>query len=63
MLKTLNDIFFILGNRVVSLCKELTKLHENVTFGYLESIIKEINTSVKGEYTILIAKKKYKIDE
>ena len=63
LLKTLNDIFFILGNRVVSLCKELTKLHENVTFGYLESVIKEINTSVKGEYTILIAKEKYKIDE
>ena len=63
LLKTLNDIFFILGNRVVSLCKELTKLHENVTFGYLENVIKEINTSVKGEYTILIAKEKYKIDE
>ena len=63
LVKTLNDILSVLGNRVVSLCKELTKLYENVTLGYLENIIKEINPSVKGEYTVLIAKKKYSIDE
>ena len=63
LLKTLNDILSILGNRVVSLCKELTKLHENVKFGYLENIIKEIDLGVKGEYVVLVAKQKYSVDE
>lgn len=63
LLKTLNDIFFILGNRVVSLCKELTKLHENIILGYLEDLIKGIDASIKGEYIILVAKEKYSIDE
>ena len=63
LLKTLNDILSILGNRVVSLCKELTKLHENVKLGYLNNIIKEIDLGVKGEYVVLIAKEKYSIDE
>tara|TARA_Y100001970_G_scaffold285390_1_gene404951 strand:- start:40437 stop:41120 length:684 start_codon:yes stop_codon:yes gene_type:complete len=63
LLKTLNDILSILGNRVVSLCKELTKLHENVKLGYLNNIIKEIDLGVKGEYVVLIAKQKYSIDE
>ena len=63
LLKTLNDILLVSGNRVVSLCKELTKLHENVKLGYLENIIKEVDSGVKGEYIVLIAKKKYSIDE
>ena len=63
LLKTLNDILSILGNRVVSLCKELTKLHENVKLGYLDNIIQELDAGIKGEYVVLIAKKKYSIDE
>ncbi len=63
ILKTLNDIFNNLGNRVIGLCKELTKLHENVKIGYVENIISEDLDSIKGEYIILVANKKYKIDE
>ena len=63
ILKTLNDIFNNLGNRVIGLCKELTKLHENVKIGYVENIISESLDSMKGEYIILVANKKYKIDE
>ncbi len=63
ILKTLNDIFNNLGNRVIGLCKELTKLHENVKIGYVENIISEGLDSIKGEYIILVANKKYKIDE
>ena len=51
-------------NRVVSLCKELTKLHETVKLDYLSNIIKAIDSEViKGEYVLLIAKEKYSIDE
>ena len=63
ILKTLNDIFNNLGNRVIGLCKELTKLHENVKIGYVENIISESLDSMKGEYIILVANKKYKINE
>ena len=63
LLKTLNDIFAVLGDRVISLCKELTKLHENVKLGYLSNIINELDSGVKGEYVVLIAKEKYSIDE
>jgi 16S rRNA (cytidine1402-2'-O)-methyltransferase len=63
LIKTLNDIYEVLGNRVVSLCKELTKIHENVMFGYLENIIGSISYNIRGEYVLLIAKKKYTIDE
>ena len=63
LIKTLNDIYEVLGNRVVSLCKELTKMHENVMFGYLENIIGSISPNIRGEYVLLVAKKKYTIDE
>ena len=63
LIKTLNDIFDVLGNRVVALCKELTKLHEDVKIGYLGKMIPEGDIPLKGEYIILIANKKYRIDE
>ena len=63
LFKTLNDIFDVLGNRVVAVCKELTKLHEDVKIGYLDKMIPKEGVSLKGEYIILIANKKYRIDE
>jgi len=63
LFKTLNDIFDVLGNRVVAVCKELTKLHEDVKIGYLDKMIPKEDFPLKGEYIILIANKKYKIDE
>ena len=52
-----------MGNRVVSLCKEITKIHESVYFGYVEDIISEFenNKNIKGEYVVLVAKEGYKI--
>jgi len=63
LFKTLNDIFDVLGNRVVAVCKELTKLHEDVKIGYLDKMIPKEDIPLKGEYIILIANKKYRIDE
>ena len=42
LLKTLNDINSILGNRVVSICKEITKLYESVTMDYISNIIDDL---------------------
>ena len=63
LFKTLNDVFDVLGNRVVAVCKELTKLHEDVKIGYLDKMIPQEDIPLKGEYIILIANKKYRIDE
>lgn len=59
--KTLNDILNFMGNRMVALCKEITKIHENVKFGYVKDIINEENMKYKGEYVILIANEKYEL--
>jgi len=61
--KTLKQIFEKLGNRVIAVCKEITKMHEKVSFGYVEEILLDIPDSNKGEYVIIIANKKYKINE
>tara|TARA_Y100000994_G_scaffold170423_1_gene140393 strand:- start:913 stop:1596 length:684 start_codon:yes stop_codon:yes gene_type:complete len=63
LLKTLNDVSNVFGNRVIALCKEITKLYEKVEFGYLDDIIMENNIVFKGEYVLVIANKKYKINE
>ena len=63
LIKTLNDILNVLGNRVVAVCKELTKLHEDVKIGYLDKMIPKEDIPLKGEHVILIANKKYRIDE
>ena len=59
LVKTLFDIEEKLGNRVVSICKELTKIHESVTVGYVKDIKKSFSDSIKGEHIILIAKEGY----
>ena len=59
--KTLLDIHKYLGDRIVSVCKEITKMYEKVYVDKIDKIIKifsEINP--KGEYVILVAKKEYK---
>ena len=61
--KTLNEIFDKLGNRVVAVCKELTKIHEKVFFGYLKNVLLDLPDIIKGEFVIIVANKKYKIDE
>ena len=61
--KTLKEIFDKLGNRVIAVCKELTKIHEKVFFGYLKDVLSEITDNNKGEYIIIVANKKYMLDE
>jgi len=61
IIKTLFDVEEKLGNRVVSICKELTKIHETVIVGYLKDIKNNFSDSIKGEHIILIAKEGYDI--
>ncbi len=55
LLRTLNDLFTIFGNRKVALCKELTKIHETIFRGDLITIIQKLpEISIKGEWVIVV---------
>lgn len=63
LLKTLKDIESIIGNRVVSVCKELTKINEKVFTGNLKNIILDFEkiNKIRGEYVVIIAKRNYEL--
>ena len=57
LLKTLKEIFEYLGDRRVSIVRELTKLHEEVLRGSLSNIIADYESgrvTVRGEYVLVI---------
>ena len=63
-LRTLEDISKNLGNRVISVVKEITKIHESVFIGYVDNLKDNFEKNkIKGEFIILIAKEGYTIDE
>tara|TARA_B100000902_G_C27054525_1_gene785863 strand:- start:455 stop:811 length:357 start_codon:yes stop_codon:yes gene_type:complete len=61
IVKTLNKIFDLTGDRVVSICKEISKVYEKTYFGLMSEVIKELSNlkSIKGEFIIMIAKRGY----
>ena len=50
---TLNDILITLGDRKIAVCRELTKIHEEVFRGTLSQAIKHF-TQPRGEFTLVI---------
>ncbi len=55
IVKTLEMIYEVLGNRKIVLARELTKVHEEFIRGELEEIIKTIEkVKIVGEFTLLI---------
>ena len=59
--KTLQNIYKILGNRQISISREITKLHEEVFRGDIASAINTYK-DVKGEIVIVIDKEEKSID-
>ena len=63
VLRTLKDIQQYWGNRVVSICRELTKIYEET---FLGTVIEAENyfskSKTKGEFVILVAKKDYTLN-
>ncbi|NLY19930.1 MAG: 16S rRNA (cytidine(1402)-2'-O)-methyltransferase [Tissierellia bacterium] len=52
---TLEDVLLIFGNRKVAICKELTKIHENIIRDTVESGIVRLRETVnKGEYVLIV---------
>ena len=61
MIKTLNDILNFMGDRFVSVCKEITKINELNYYNKVSNLItlfSEIE-KIKGEYVIIISKEGY----
>ena len=61
LIKTVENLFRIMGNRYISICKEISKINEEVFFGRMEDVIFDLKEKpvIKGEYVILIAKEGY----
>ena len=59
LLATLNAILLILGDRKIAICRELTKIHEEVSRGTISQAIKHF-TRPRGEFTLVIEGKREK---
>jgi len=62
VVKTLNKILDFMGDRVISLCKEITKIHETTYFGKISEVLDKISqNTIKGEFVVMVAKEGYEI--
>jgi len=61
LLKTIGDIFNFLGDRPLVVCRELTKLHEEIWRGKTsEALIFFKEKKIKGELTLIVGKNSIK---
>ena len=61
LIKTLEKLLAVMGNRHISVCKEISKINEDVFFGKMEDVISDLKakTTIKGEYVVLVAREGY----
>lgn len=61
--KCLEDIISVLGpQRIISVCREMTKLHETVITGTTQYVLNSLKTrSKKGEFVVIIAKDSFSL--
>jgi len=59
LIAALNDILSVLGDRRVAVCRELTKIHEEVFRGTISQAIEHF-AEPRGEFTLVIEGKKAK---
>ena len=60
LLRTMKELLEVLGDREITLCKELTKIHERAEKGMLADLIEKYeNLEIKGEYVLVIQGKSF----
>lgn len=62
ILSTLNVFEKILGDRKISVSREISKLYEEIYRGKISEVIKEISEDVKGEFVIVVEGNKEQIN-
>ena len=61
--KTLSDLYLYLGDRMIFIAREMTKMYEQYFYGTIKSMIDQnIHINPKGEYVIIIAKEGYLVE-
>ena len=60
IIKTLHDIEKYFGDRYIAICRELTKIYEEVILDKISNVLSDKdNIKLKGEFIIIIAKEGY----
>jgi len=63
VIRTLRDIHNYWGNRIISVCRELTKMYEETFLGTVtEAEVYFSKSKPKGEFVLLVSKKGYILD-
>ena len=63
VIRTLKDIHNYWGNRIISVCRELTKMYEETLLGTVtDAEIYFSKSKPKGEFVLFVAKKGYTLD-
>ena len=52
--ETLKDMYQVLGNRQVSIAREITKLHEEYIRGSLEELVNIDHSTLRGEMVVVV---------
>ena len=64
VIRTLNDMHNYWGDRIISVCRELTKMYEESFLGTVTDALEYFSKSKpKGEFVLLVAKERFKLDE
>ena len=50
---TLSDLLNVFGNREISICRELTKLHEQIFRGKISDVLNQLD--LKGEFVLVVS--------
>ena len=63
VIRTLKDIHNYFGNRIISVCRELTKMYEETLLGTVtDAEIYFSKSKPKGEFVLLVSKKGYSLN-
>ncbi len=54
IIDTLSDLFNVFGDREISLCREITKLHEQIFRGKISDILNQLD-DLKGEFVLVVS--------
>ncbi len=52
--KVLSDMLEVFGDREAVLCRELTKIHEEITRGKISKLLEHAKSELKGEITLVV---------